>query len=123
MKTVLAVVATLQSSAEKRAGPKTFIIGGIMTEISLNLPEHPSDSPADLPRRDGVDNHILRDCTEYEKALAAQIEMVVDEADQGMFASNDLVAAVRARRWETNVALASGLGVKCIGLKRSLFYR
>lgn len=104
LKTVLAIVATLQSSAEKRAGPKTFIIEGIMTEISLNLPEHPSDSPADLLRRGEVENHILRDCTEHEKALAAQIEMAVDEADQGMFASNDLVAAVRARRWETNVA-------------------
>ncbi|WP_434570290.1 CopG family transcriptional regulator [Pseudomonas sp. Z3-8] len=72
-----------------------------MTEITLNLPEHPSSSPADLPRMDGVDNHILRDCTEHEKALAAQIEMAVDEADRGRFASADLVAAMRARRWGT----------------------
>ena len=69
-----------------------------MTNISLNLPEHPSGSPADLPRMDGVDNHILRDCTEHEKALTAQIEMAVDEADRERFASNDLVAAMRARR-------------------------
>ncbi|WP_434602525.1 CopG family transcriptional regulator [Pseudomonas sp. Z4-7] len=70
-----------------------------MTEITLNLPEHPSSSPADLPRMDGVNDHILRDCAEDDKALAAQIEMAVDEADRGRFASTDLVAAMRARRW------------------------
>ncbi len=88
----------------KACRPENFHRKGFMTEISLNLPEHPSDSPVDLPRRDGVDNHILRDCTEHEKAWATQIEMAVDEADQGMFASNDLVAAMRARRWEMYVA-------------------
>jgi hypothetical protein len=104
VKAVLAhVVATLRSSAEKRAGPKTFIIEVVMSKISLNLPEHPSSSPADLPRMDRVDNHILRDCTEHEKTLTAQIEMAVDEADRGRFASTDLVAAMRARRWGTNV--------------------
>ena len=80
-----------------------------MTKISLNLPEHLSNSPADLSRTNGVNDDILRDCTEHEKALAAKIEMAVNEVDQGKFASNDLVAVIRARRW----------GRKWIGLKLS----
>lgn len=90
-----------RSSAEKRAGPKSLIIKIIMTGIYLKLPEHLSDF-ADQPRMDGADDPSR--LSEHEKALAAQIEMAVDEADLGRFASNDLVAAIRARRWRTNVA-------------------
>lgn len=41
----------------------------------------------------------LRDYIEHEKTLTAQIEQAVREADQGKFASDDQVAAMRARRW------------------------
>nr|WP_086936794.1 hypothetical protein [Pseudomonas sp. FW300-N2E2] len=41
----------------------------------------------------------LRGYVEYEKVLNTQIERAVDVADQGKFASNDQVAAMRARRW------------------------
>ncbi|WP_420029952.1 CopG family transcriptional regulator [Pseudomonas poae] len=54
-----------------------------MTGISLNLPE-------------AMD--VLRDYIEHEQALTAQIELAVKEADQGNFATDDHVAAMRARR-------------------------
>ncbi len=75
-----------------------------MTGISLNLPEDLSNSLADLAKTNGqtvsdlaVD--VLRDYIEHERTLAAQIELAVEEADQGQFASDDQVAAMRARRW------------------------
>lgn len=45
---------------------------------------------------------VLRDYIEHEKALTTQIELAVKEADQGKFASDDQVAAMRARRWNQN---------------------
>ena len=35
--------------------------------------------------------------------LTAQIEQTVKEADEGKFASDEQVAAMRARRWSRNV--------------------
>ena len=75
-----------------------------MTGISLNLPEDLSNSLADLAKTNGksvsylaVD--VLRDYIEHERTLTAQIELAVEEADQGIFATDDQVAAMRARRW------------------------
>lgn len=75
-----------------------------MTGISLNLPEDLLNSLADLAKTNGksvsylaVD--ILRDYIEHERTLTAQIELAVEEADQGIFATDDQVAAMRARRW------------------------
>jgi predicted transcriptional regulator len=45
---------------------------------------------------------VLRDYIEHERTLTAQIELAVKEADQGNFASEDQVAAMRARRWSRN---------------------
>ncbi|WP_407729676.1 CopG family ribbon-helix-helix protein [Pseudomonas helleri] len=78
-----------------------------MTGISLNLPEDLSNSLADLAKTSGqtasylaVD--VLRDYIEHEKALTSQIEQAVEEADQGKFATDEQVAATRARRWNSN---------------------
>ena len=75
-----------------------------MTGISLNLPEDLSNSLADLAKTNGksvsylaVD--VLRDYIEHERTLTAQIELAVEEAEQGIFATDDQVAAMRARRW------------------------
>ncbi|PIB63026.1 hypothetical protein [Pseudomonas sp. 2995-3] len=68
-----------------------------MTGISRNLPEDMSNSLAD-PAMD-----VLRDYIEHEKVLPPQIELAVKEADQGQFATDDQVAAMRARRWSLNV--------------------
>ncbi|MHC8408008.1 CopG family ribbon-helix-helix protein [Pseudomonas sp. TMB3-21] len=78
-----------------------------MTGISLNLPEDLSNSLADLAKTNGqsasyLAMDILRDYIEHEKALTAQIEQAVMEADRGNFASDDQVAAMRARRWSRN---------------------
>lgn len=75
-----------------------------MTGISLNLPEDLSSSLADLARTNGqsvsdLAMDVLRDYIEREKTLTAQIKLAVEEADQGKFASDDQVAAMRARRW------------------------
>ncbi|MBT2342260.1 MULTISPECIES: CopG family ribbon-helix-helix protein [Pseudomonas] len=75
-----------------------------MTGISLNLPEDLSNSLSDLAKTNGqtvsyLAMDVLRDYIEHEKALIAQIELAVKEADQGKFASDDQVAAMRSRRW------------------------
>jgi predicted transcriptional regulator len=62
-----------------------------MTGISLNLPENLSDWATRLAMG------VLRDYIEHEKTLTAQIERAVKEADQGKFATDDQVAAMRAR--------------------------
>lgn len=74
-----------------------------MTQISLNLPEDLSDSLAQLAKNHGqsasyLAMDILRDYIEYETTLAGQIELAVKEADSGNFATDEQVAAVRARR-------------------------
>lgn len=78
-----------------------------MTGISLDLPEDLSDSLADLARTNGQSASylvmdVLRDYIEHEKALTAQIEHAVKEADEGKFASEEQVMAMRARRWNRN---------------------
>lgn len=45
---------------------------------------------------------VLRDYIEHERSLTAQIEQTVEEADNGKFASDEQVAAIRARRWSRN---------------------
>lgn len=78
-----------------------------MAGISLNLPEELSNSLADLARTNGqsasyLAMDVLRDYIEHEKMLTTQIEQAVKEADEGKFASDEQVAAVRARRWSGN---------------------
>lgn len=59
-----------------------------MTEPS---PKHPEDLPKALAD--------LAMAQEHDRALTAQIEQAVSEADQGKFASDQYVAEMRARRW------------------------
>lgn len=78
-----------------------------MTGISLNLPEDLSNSLADLAKTHGqtatyLAMDVLRDYIEHDKTLKAQIELAVKEADQGKFATDDQVAAMRARRLSRN---------------------
>ncbi|NAT15264.1 hypothetical protein [Pseudomonas syringae] len=78
-----------------------------MTGISLNLPEALSNSLSDLARTNGqtvsyLAMDVLRDYIKHERALTAQIERAVEEADQGKFATDDQVALMRARRWSKN---------------------
>jgi len=78
-----------------------------MTGISLNLPEDLSNSLADLAKTTGqsaiyLAMDVVRDYIEYEKTLNAQIELAVKEADEGKFATDGQVAAMRARRWSRN---------------------
>ncbi|MFJ3483789.1 CopG family ribbon-helix-helix protein [Pseudomonas sp. NPDC090202] len=78
-----------------------------MSGISLNLPEDLSDSLTELAKSSGqsadflaVD--VLRDYIEHEKHLTQQIKLAVQEADEGKFATEEQVAAMRARRWSRN---------------------
>lgn len=78
-----------------------------MTGISLNLPEDLSNSLADLAKSNGqsasyLAMDVLRDYIEHEKTLTVQIEQALKEADEGKFASDAQVAAMRARRWNRN---------------------
>ncbi|MEQ7922270.1 hypothetical protein ABQX22_23945 [Xanthomonas sp. WHRI 1810A] len=78
-----------------------------MTGISLNLPEDVSDSLADLAKTNGLSASylaldVLRDYINHEKTLTTKIELAVKEADEGKFASDEQVAAMRARRWSRN---------------------
>ena len=78
-----------------------------MTGISLTLPEDLSNSLTDLAKTSGqsasyLAMDVLRDYIEHEKTLTTQIELAVEEANQGKFASDDQVAAMRARRWSRN---------------------
>ena len=78
-----------------------------MTGISLILPEDLSNSLADLAKTSGhsasyLAMDVLRDCIEYERTLTTQIELAVKEADEGKFATDDQVAAMRARRWSNS---------------------
>ncbi|CAI8963115.1 CopG family transcriptional regulator [Pseudomonas sp. YuFO20] len=78
-----------------------------MTGISLDLPEDLSNSLVELAKTNGqtasyLAMDVLRDYIEHERTLTAQIELAVKEADQGNFASEDQVAAMRARRWSRN---------------------
>ncbi|MDR0280667.1 MAG: hypothetical protein LBJ37_22580 [Paucimonas sp.] len=78
-----------------------------MSGISLDLPEDLSNSLADLAKASGqsvsyLAEDVLRDYIEHERSLTAQIELAVQEADQGRFATDAQVAAMRARRWSRN---------------------
>lgn len=75
-----------------------------MPGISLNLPEDMSNSLAELAKNNGqsasyLAMDILRDYIEHETHLTAQIELAVKQADEGRFASDEQIAAIRARRW------------------------
>ena len=75
-----------------------------MAAIFLNLPEDLSNALNDLAKTNGLSANylavdVLRDYIEHEKTLTTQIELAVKEADQGKFATDDQVAAMRARRW------------------------
>ncbi|PHN27595.1 CopG family ribbon-helix-helix protein [Pseudomonas sp. ICMP 561] len=78
-----------------------------MTGISLNLPEDLSNSLTDLAKTSGqsasyLAMDVLRDYIEHEKTLTAHIEQAVKEADEGKFASEEQVSAMRAPRWSGN---------------------
>lgn len=78
-----------------------------MTRISLNLPKDLSNCLDDLAKTSGqTASHlamdVLRDYIEHEKTLTAQIELAIEEADQGKLAADDQVAGVRARCWIRN---------------------
>lgn len=78
-----------------------------MTRITPNLPEDLPTSLADLTKTNGqtasqLTRNVLHDYIEHEKKLTAQIELAVKDADEGKFATDDQVAAVRARRWSRN---------------------
>lgn len=42
---------------------------------------------------------VFRNYIEHERILTAQIELAVEGADKGKFATDDQIAAVPARRW------------------------
>jgi predicted transcriptional regulator len=78
-----------------------------MTRISLRLPENLSNSVTDLAKTNGQTASylvmvVLREYIKHEKTLTAQIELAVKEADQRKFATDNQVAAMRARRWSRN---------------------
>ncbi|VVQ11119.1 hypothetical protein PS914_05192 [Pseudomonas fluorescens] len=78
-----------------------------MTGIFLHLSEDLSNALADLAKTNGqsvsyLAMDVLRDYIEHERTLTAQIELAVEEANQGKFATDDQVAAMRARRWSRN---------------------
>ncbi|VVO44133.1 CopG family ribbon-helix-helix protein [Pseudomonas fluorescens] len=78
-----------------------------MTGISLHLPEDLSNALANLAKTNDQSvsdlvMDVLRDYIEHERTLTAQIELAVKEANQGKFATDDQVAAMRARRWSRN---------------------
>lgn len=82
-----------------------------MTGISLNLPEDLSNSLADLAKTNGqsvsyLAMDVLRDYIEHERTLTAQIELAVEEADQGKFATDEQVAAMRRPALEQECALS-----------------
>lgn len=73
-----------------------------MTGVSLNLPEDLSNSLSELAKTNGqtvsyLAMDVLRDYIEYERTLIAQLELAVEEVDQGKFATDSQVAAVCAR--------------------------
>ncbi len=75
-----------------------------MTGISLSLPEDLSSALADLANANGQSvNYLalsaLHDYVEHEKALITQIELAEKDADGGLFATDEQIAAMRARRW------------------------
>lgn len=78
-----------------------------MTRISLTLPEDLSNSLADLAKTKGqtasyLAIDVLRDYIEHEQTLTAQIKLAVKEANQGKFATDDQVVAMRARCMSRN---------------------
>ncbi|MEO8491764.1 MULTISPECIES: CopG family transcriptional regulator [unclassified Pseudomonas] len=78
-----------------------------MAEISLNQPEDLSNPLTDLAKTRGqtttyLATGVLRDYTEHEETLTAQIELAVKEADQGKLAPESQVATIRAKRWSQN---------------------
>ena len=83
----------------------TSIIESAMTGIPL--PQDLFTSLADLAKTNGQTTSDLgtdapRDYIEHERTLIAQIELAIKEADQCNFATEEKVAAMRARRWSRN---------------------
>jgi predicted transcriptional regulator len=88
-----------------------------MNGISLDLPEDLSNSLADLTKTNGqamsdVGMDVPQDYIEYERTLIEQIELAIKEADQGNFATEEEVAALRSRRWSRNACCAAGKALK-----------
>ncbi|WP_213877858.1 CopG family transcriptional regulator [Pseudomonas sp. dw_358] len=78
-----------------------------MTGKSLNLPEDVSTSLADLARNSGQNPDflavdVLRDYIAHEREVTQEIERAVQEANDGLFATDEEVAALRAKRWGTD---------------------
>lgn len=75
-----------------------------MTGISLSLPEDLSSALADLAKANGQSVNylalsVLCDYVEHEKALITQIELAEKDAEEGLFATDEQIAAMRACRW------------------------
>ncbi|AZL67972.1 CopG family ribbon-helix-helix protein [Pseudomonas oryziphila] len=78
-----------------------------MTRTTLNVPEDLFDALAELAKANGVNAsclamRVLGDYIEQEKSLTAQIRHAVEETEEGGFATDEEVAALRARRWNWN---------------------
>ncbi|MGC5700083.1 CopG family transcriptional regulator [Pseudomonas sp. NFXW11] len=74
-----------------------------MPGISLDLPEDLANSLSDLAKTNGQSvsylvMDVLSDYIEHKRALTAQIERAVEEADPGKLGTDDQVAAMRAWR-------------------------
>ena len=83
----------------------TSIIESAMTDIPP--PQDLFPSLADLVKTNGQTTSDLgmdvpRDYIEHETTLIAQIELAIKEADRGNFATEEKVAAMRARRRSRN---------------------
>lgn len=78
-----------------------------MTEISQALSDYLSSSIADLAKPSSqTASDLAKDAPhwhiELEKALTVQIELAVQEADQGNFATDDQVVTIRTSRRSRN---------------------
>lgn len=78
-----------------------------MSGKSLSLPDDVSTSLADLARNSGQNPDflavdVLRDYIAHEREITQEIERAVAEADQGLFATDEEVAALRAKRWSND---------------------
>ncbi|WP_153787065.1 CopG family transcriptional regulator [Pseudomonas sp. EMN2] len=78
-----------------------------MAGITLGLSDALSGALAELAKANGVKAsclamHVLGDYIEHEKSLTAKIRHAVEEADEGKFASDEEVAALRVRHWNVS---------------------
>lgn len=78
-----------------------------MSTMSLRVPEDLAETLASLAKATGRTKSYLavdalREYVEREVWQIAKIQKAVKEADAGDFASNEEVAALRAKKWAKN---------------------